>query len=131
MFKSAALPMGLAIAAIAPLTCAAQQAPARGQPDYDETLRCGFLMTVAVLSRTEGAPPDRSAGDAVNRYISHARRLSGKTSAQVIEDMGTAARGLAAEFAATPDPAASRDAAIAACRANAQALPPGEEASGN
>lgn len=124
MLKSVLLPFTLAIAGLTASPCAAQDAPESGQPDYPASLRCAVLLTVAITSRESGAPPDREAGAALNRYMGHAQRLSGKSGEQVVDDMADVARALLAEISATANPAASRDAAIAACRTNADSLPP-------
>lgn len=121
--KLISLPVVLAIASLASLPCAAQDAPEDTLPDYEASLRCAFLMTAAIVSREAGSTPDRSAGDALTRYITHAERLSGKSTEQVIDDMGTSAGILIDELAGSPDPVASRDEAIAACRAGAADLP--------
>ena len=124
MTKLATLPFLLATASLASSPLAAQEATDGALPDYQASLRCAVLLYAAVLSRETGAEPDRSAGGALARYITHAQQVSGKTSEQVVDDMGTSARAMVEEINASPNPAATRDRATALCRAGAASLPP-------
>lgn len=112
----------LALVALSPVPAAAQDAAPQPPVTYDEALACTFLATSMIMRDDRSRTQKSASGALVTRYMDYAVRLSGKTQAEVVDDMADLSGGILEEIKASADPGAETEARYGVCETDAARL---------
>ena len=102
----------------------AQDAPAQPAVSYDTALGCAFISMAFVMRDDAAADAEfkRRAAALGMRYITYAVAQSGRTQAEVINDMGLVGNAVVAEMDGSAQPVAEMNTFYANCAENAERL---------